>query len=98
MATDHRAAEIELPGALGLLHATAPHEFGDPASVTRLRRVQILESLRLVDDEQIDPQLVPANAGIERALGVRGDEFANPGRGAVFDQRPLAGGQVVLFL
>ena len=59
---DGRAPEVELPGALAAVAGVA-HEAGD-AALAVLGQVEVLVVLRLVDDQHVDADVVPGDAGV----------------------------------
>jgi hypothetical protein len=77
-AADRGGAKVQLPGAVGAVTA-ATHELGH-AVLAGLRHVQVLEACGLVDDEHVDADVVPGDAGVVGpvAWAARGSPRSTP--------------------
>ena len=86
-------AKVELPRAVAAL-AARTHELGH-AVLARLRHVEVLERGRLVDDEHVDADFVPDDAGVV-GLALRELEgLRDPGGEAVLEQGLVALAELV---
>ncbi len=94
LTADRGGAEVELPRAVAAL-AAAAHELRH-AVLAGLRLVEVFEGRGLVDDEHVDADLVPRDAGVVLPVGRQREDLLDPRAHAVLEQRPLALRQILL--
>jgi hypothetical protein len=90
---DRGGAKVELPGALAAV-AAAAHEFRKTV-LAGLGLVAVFEGRGLVDDQHVDADVVPGDAGVELVALGQLEHLLDEGAHAVLEDRPVALGQVV---
>jgi hypothetical protein len=90
---DRGGAKVELPGALAAV-AAAAHEFRKTV-LAGLGLVAVFEGRGLVDDQHVDADVVPGDAGVELVALGQLEHLLYEGAHAVLEDRLVALGQVV---